>query len=601
MGIFNNGYGYSTQATETTIEEGPPGPQGEKGDPGATGPQGPKGEKGDPGAVGSKGSKGSKGDKGNVGPQGPKGDTGPQGPQGPKGEKGDQGATGPQGYPGSALSMYKEDVSSHSLPQELHFKLPSSLLSVNHFSYMTIINKNISNDKSNRNFNGVAPGITIKIYNEEGKLFKTGYLYPVTSAGLIDESKPFNLQANFKYLINYYSSKTFQSTDNQTYSISDDFTTDPNISYHVMSLDSNGNYNVHNNRIINLADPIDISDAVTKKFLDKIPGVSLTRSIKAAGGLFMEGASLDGLPVPSTASSAATKSYVDGKDTAMKSYVDSKNSEQNFSHLLLVNLLNITSDLIYENFVKNNCQTLYQIDRANSSQVSYNTLSSLKYISILYDQTRHSINAVQSRSNLQPILGDKDTSIDDMYPIKFNNNRRLTSNINLNSSIVAVFVVYKLNSYSTHISKYGTNALFGNDDGKNNGKYITFNTRGNLIFSGVSGPNIVTSYPSNANAGELNNYKLLSVHWNLATEKNKSYIYCNGKKIISFTSNSTTGENTTTIGDLSSILRAPLNGNIAFFSFYNKNLSEEIIMLHHKVLCERYKISHDLIRITIST
>ena len=41
------------------------GPQGPKGDTGATGPQGPKG------------------DTGETGPQGPKGDTGETGPQGP--------------------------------------------------------------------------------------------------------------------------------------------------------------------------------------------------------------------------------------------------------------------------------------------------------------------------------------------------------------------------------------------------------------------------------------------------------------------------------------------------------------------------------------
>lgn len=55
------------------------GPQGPKGDTGATGPQGPKG------------------DTGATGPQGPKGDTGEPGPQGPKG---DTGATGPQGPAG---------------------------------------------------------------------------------------------------------------------------------------------------------------------------------------------------------------------------------------------------------------------------------------------------------------------------------------------------------------------------------------------------------------------------------------------------------------------------------------------------------------------
>ena len=79
------------------------GPQGPKGETGATGPQGqtgPQGAKGDTGAQGPKGETGAQGPKGDTGPQGeqgPKGETGAQGPQGqtgPQGEKGDTGAAG---------------------------------------------------------------------------------------------------------------------------------------------------------------------------------------------------------------------------------------------------------------------------------------------------------------------------------------------------------------------------------------------------------------------------------------------------------------------------------------------------------------------------
>jgi len=55
---------------------GPVGPQGAKGDPGATGPVGPQGLKGDPGAAGPQGA---------TGPTGPTGPAGAQGPQGPAG------------------------------------------------------------------------------------------------------------------------------------------------------------------------------------------------------------------------------------------------------------------------------------------------------------------------------------------------------------------------------------------------------------------------------------------------------------------------------------------------------------------------------------
>ena len=76
------------------------GPQGPKGDTGATGPQGPKGDTGETGATGPQGPKGDTGETGATGPQGPKGDTGATGPQGPKGDTGDTGATGPQGPKG---------------------------------------------------------------------------------------------------------------------------------------------------------------------------------------------------------------------------------------------------------------------------------------------------------------------------------------------------------------------------------------------------------------------------------------------------------------------------------------------------------------------
>lgn len=86
---------------------GPPGPQGPKGDTGATGPQGPKGDTGDVGP------QGPKGDPGDVGPQGPKGDKGDAGPQGPKGDTGD---VGPQGEPGKGLDIKGTKNNVQSLP-----------------------------------------------------------------------------------------------------------------------------------------------------------------------------------------------------------------------------------------------------------------------------------------------------------------------------------------------------------------------------------------------------------------------------------------------------------------------------------------------------
>jgi len=61
------------------------GPQGAKGDTGATGAQGPKGDTGATGATGAQGPKGDTGATGATGAQGPKGDTGAQGPPGTTG------------------------------------------------------------------------------------------------------------------------------------------------------------------------------------------------------------------------------------------------------------------------------------------------------------------------------------------------------------------------------------------------------------------------------------------------------------------------------------------------------------------------------------
>jgi hypothetical protein len=80
--------------------KGPQGPKGDTGATGATGPQGPKGDTGATGATGPQGPKGDTGATGATGPQGPRGDTGATGATGPQGPKGDTGATGATGQDG---------------------------------------------------------------------------------------------------------------------------------------------------------------------------------------------------------------------------------------------------------------------------------------------------------------------------------------------------------------------------------------------------------------------------------------------------------------------------------------------------------------------
>lgn len=93
--------GSSTPGPQGTKgDTGATGLQGPKGDIGATGPTGPQGAKGDVGATGLQGAKGDIGATGATGLQGAKGDAGAAGPQGPQGAKGDVGATGLQGAKG---------------------------------------------------------------------------------------------------------------------------------------------------------------------------------------------------------------------------------------------------------------------------------------------------------------------------------------------------------------------------------------------------------------------------------------------------------------------------------------------------------------------
>ncbi|NWD69248.1 collagen-like protein, partial [Pseudomonas gingeri] len=65
------------------VVSGPQGPQGERGNDGATGPQGPQGDRGQDGATGPQGSQGERGKDGQTGPKGPKGDRGQDGATGP--------------------------------------------------------------------------------------------------------------------------------------------------------------------------------------------------------------------------------------------------------------------------------------------------------------------------------------------------------------------------------------------------------------------------------------------------------------------------------------------------------------------------------------
>ena len=80
------------------IPVGPPGEEGEQGEPGTIGDPGPKGE---PGAIGDPGPKGKPGAIGDTGPKGATGSAGPKGATGSAGETGAKGGVGPAGEAGA--------------------------------------------------------------------------------------------------------------------------------------------------------------------------------------------------------------------------------------------------------------------------------------------------------------------------------------------------------------------------------------------------------------------------------------------------------------------------------------------------------------------
>lgn len=114
-GIVLQGNVSSTSLGIKDGEQGPAGPQGEKGD---TGPQGPKGDQGEQGPEGPQGPKGDTGDAGPQGPAGADGATGEQGPAGPAGQDGKSPyqVAVEQGYTGSEAEFYAALVSLKDAP-----------------------------------------------------------------------------------------------------------------------------------------------------------------------------------------------------------------------------------------------------------------------------------------------------------------------------------------------------------------------------------------------------------------------------------------------------------------------------------------------------
>ena len=171
----------------------------------------------------------------------------------------------------------------------------------------------------------------------------------------------------------------------------------------------------------------------------------------------------------------------------------------------------------------------------------------------------------------------------------------LTVDYNLNGkNNLNVFIVFRiLDSPGATL-----NGIFGNDNSRND-RYIAVwhnVTPKQLRIGYGDGYLDLSSYPSKANPLTLN-FSVLSVHYNTPDENN-SLVSCNGKYVINFTGGTSTGQNTFSIGSISSDPTKDTSlKHIAYFSLYHGRFSAIDIKRQHKYLCERYKIDHDPITI----
>ena len=265
---------------------------------------------------------------------------------------------------------------------------------------------------------------------------------------------------------------------------------------------------------------------------------------------------------------------------------------------------NLSETLFWESYQLADC--LYKIERGIPTEVTFD--NSTRKVSDLFDQSLKENHATQTRQANRPILCTKAEKINYRYYLKFNGNKRMLSNINLNpgsgqADIVNIFIVYRLNSYAG--SYFVRNGLFGHDNGGFD-KFVTFSPTGELVISGTpnqhivigrkafNGKNAIAPYQSKANAGELNKWICLSIHWDVPGGNNASETWCNGKKLANFTARTSQGSTNMTFGDLNPSGIAGLKGDIAFYCLYKgRNLTETNIKLHHQVLCKWYAVNHD--------
>ena len=189
---------------------------------------------------------------------------------------------------------------------------------------------------------------------------------------------------------------------------------------------------------------------------------------------------------------------------------------------------------------------------------------------------------------------NKPTADDDLYfsYLYFRDKKFLSVNYDLSyKNNLNVFVVFRILDTVNMIN----NGIFGNDKW-----FINVHKSKNKFYLAIgygSGHEFIETFSSKASPVTLN-FSALSVHYN-TLQVSDSLVYSNGKYVANFTAESNiVNPNTFSIGAIST--DAPLYDSqkqIPYFSLYHGCFSRKDILIHHKYLCERYRIDHDPITI----
>ena len=288
------------------------------------------------------------------------------------------------------------------------------------------------------------------------------------------------------------------------------------------------------------------------------------------------------LPDPTHANDAANKKYVD--EAGINS------------------ILNMATPAYIDTYIKEYADCLYSVERGLKSEVVFS--GSDRYVETLLDQTLSLVDANQTVLQHKPTLSTAKNA--KRLFLTFHGTDRMISNLDLNNDKVSIFILFRLHYFNGSDPNF-RNGLFGHDNGGWD-KFVCYTSSSSdrkLVIGGAekdgsevhTGFNTTVSssdWKTKANASELNKWCLLSVHWDVGAGAGGSSCWVNTKKIKSFRARTSPGSTQMTFGDLNPNGLAPLEGDVQLFLVYKgREMSERLILAHHKMICERYEVDHE--------